>query len=698
VPRLIPKKRSRFLGASRATQLKSALVVVALFCLSAVPRPARAQDVVTVPFTAGIGTPERFKAAIDGRVSRARELLNGLLTVTGPRTAANTLAPYDDMWGELFTARSQASVITSNHPDERMRKLGEELNRGVSALAAEIPLRPDVYAALQAIDLRGADAPTRYYVERELRDFRLAGVDKPAATRQRIQQLRDELTQVMDEFGRNIRNERGRVVVKSVAELAGLPDDFVARHKPAAGGAITLATDAVDARPVLTYAKSADLRRRMLLETYNVAPQNLEVLARMLRVRSELATLLGFPNWAAFDMASRMAGTVDAASRFIDRVVEASGPSAAREYGELVKRKQQDEPGSAFNLWDRPYYAELVRKSSYDFDSQAVRPYFPFAQVLQGVLDVTGRIFGLTYTPVGGIDVWHPSVRVFEMRAGGRLVGRVYLDLHPRPNKAASGANVNTVRYGQAGRSMPEAVLTASLPGGQPGDPGLMTHDEVRTLFHEFGHVVHRLSGGHQPWQRLSSVSMERDFGEAPSQMLEEWIWDPKTLATFARHYQTGEPIPAPLVRQMRRASDFGQALEVRGQMVLARAALSYHDRDPKSLDTTGLWKEIHDRYMPLQFPENSHRQATFPHLGNAGYASAYYTDMWSLVIAKDMFSTFDGADLISPGVAARYRETVFAPGSSKPAADLVRDFLGRSFTFDAWERWLNGQAAAGSR
>jgi thimet oligopeptidase len=665
-------------------------VLIGLLLLIVAAMPARAQGPDAAPFTAGIGTPESFKAGVDGRVARARQLLDTLLAVRGRRTIDNTLTPYDDMWGELFTARGQASTFTSNHPDERMRKLGEELNRSVNTLMAEIPLRPDLYQALQGIDLSGADAPTKYYVERELKDFRLAGVDKPEATRKRIQTLRDELTQAMDVFARNIREERGRVVVKSAAELDGLPADFIARQKPDPTGAMTLSTDNVDARPVLAYARNADLRRRMLQESYNVAPQNLEVLGRILRVRADLASLLGFPNWAAVDMATRMSGTVEAASNFIDRVVQASGPSATRDFNELLTRKRQDEPGATFNLWDRGYYSELVRKSSYAFDSQTVRPYFPFSRVLPGVLDVSSRIFGVTFTPVTGVDVWHPSVRVYEMRADGTLLGRIYLDLHPRPNKAGSGANVNTVRFGQAGRSIPEAVLTASLPGGQPNEPGLMTHDEVRTLFHEFGHVVHRLTGGHQRWQRLSSVAMERDFAEAPSQMLEEWIWDPKTLATFASHYQTGEPIPAALVSQMRRAGEFGQGLEVRGQMVLAQVSLSLHDRDPKGLDASALWTQIHNRYMPIPYPENSHREATFQHIGQAGYGSAYYTYMWSLVIAKDMFSAFDSSDLIGPGVARRYRETLFAPGSSKPAAELVRDFLGRPFTFDAWERWLN--------
>jgi len=248
---------------------------------------------------------------------------------------------------------------------------------------------------------------------------------------------------------------------------------------------------------------------------------------------------------------------------------------------------------------------------------------------------------------------------------------------------------------GSEGQQVPESVLVASLSGGRPGDPGLMTHDEVRTLFHEFGHVVHRIVGGHQPWNGLSSVEMERDFAEAPSQMLEEWIWDPATLASFAHHYQTGEPIPAATVTQMRRASEFGKALDIRQQIAFAKMSLAVHDRDPHGLDTTTLTSEINDAYMPYPLPEGTHRQVSFAPFANPGYASTYYTYMWSLVIAKDMFSRFDPQQLGAPGAARRYRDLVFAPGSSKPAAALVREFLGRPFDFAAWQAWVSASPAA---
>jgi thimet oligopeptidase len=669
--------------------------IVAMLFIAAVPvsvqetksLPAEATD---APFTTGLSDAASLQAMVDGRIARARQSLDRLLAVRGPRTVANTLRPYDDMLAELNTASEEASVLAALHPDEAVRRAGDELERKAVAVAAEIQLRSDVFSALIAIRGNGLDADTKYFLAREIAQLRRAGVDRPAETREKLQTLRDELTAIMAEFQRNIREGQRRWTV-GAADLTGLPPDFIASHAPDANGAIALTTDNVDARPVLAYAAKEDVRKRMYIESYTVAyPKNIVVLDRMLVIRGEIARLLGYPNWASYDMASRMAGNVKTVSAFIDRVVAAASSKATREAAELLALKQRDTPGAALQVWDRAYYAELVRRASYDFDSQSLRPYLAFDRVLRGVFDVAGRIFGLTFRRVSNVPVWHPSVLVYEMRDGARVVGRVYLDLHPRANKSATSASVATVRQGVEGRHLPEAVLVASLPGGQPGDPGLMTHDEVRTLFHEFGHVVHRLIGGHRRWAGLSSVAMERDFVEAPSQMLEEWISDPATLGSFAKHYQTGEPVPPRLVLQMRRASEFGQGLEVKGQMVFAKASLAYHDRDPATVDTTALWKEIHNQYLPYPHVEGTYRQAVFLHLGNPGYASAYYTYMWALVISKDLFSAFDGKNLLEPGLGRRYMNTVLAAGSSKPAADLVRQFLGRPFNFTAWQAWLN--------
>jgi thimet oligopeptidase len=491
------------------------------------------------------------------------------------------------------------------------------------------------------------------------------------------------------DFSRNIRADLRKVTAKNAAELDGLPADYLTRHKPEADGSIVLTIDYPDSLPVFSYAKNEDLRKRMYVEYNNRGyPSNMDVLDKMIAKRTELARLIGYNTWADYITADKMVGTAKHASDFIDRIVTASGPKAEREYDALVKRKQQDTPDATIvNAWETAFYSELVRKSSYDFDSQSVRPYFPFDRVKQGLFDVTSKLFGVTYRPIKDAPVWDPSVEAYELLQDGKLIGRFYLDMHPRPNKYNHAAEF-PIRTGVTGRQIPEAALVCNLPGGQPGDPGLMTHDDVTTFFHEFGHLIHVLVSGRHPWIGISGISTERDFVEAPSQLLEEWTWDAATLATFAKHYQTNEPIPASLVKQMRRASEFGKALQVRRQMVYARYSLSVYDRDPQQVDTTAMYKDIMNRYQKTPYVEGTHFQTSFGHLD--GYSAVYYTYMWSLVIAKDLFAHFNQSNLLDAEVSRKYRDTVLAPGGSKPAAELVRDFLGRPFDFKAWENWLN--------
>ena len=206
------------------------------------------------------------------------------------------------------------------------------------------------------------------------------------------------------------------------------------------------------------------------------------------------------------------------------------------------------------------------------------------------------------------VPTWDKSVEAYEMLENGTVIGRFYLDMHPRKDKYNHAAEFG-IRSGVTGRQIPEASLICNLPGGEAGDPGLMTHDDVETFFHEFGHLVHALVSGRHQWVGISGISTEQDFVEAPSQMLEEWIWDPKTLQTFAKHYETNEPIPTPLVTRMRRASEFGKAMTVRRQMMYARLSLSIYDRDPAKVDTTAMVKEVQNRYTPFQYVEGTHFQ-----------------------------------------------------------------------------------------
>ncbi|HET6940224.1 MAG TPA: M3 family metallopeptidase, partial [Nocardioides sp.] len=309
-----------------------------------------------------------------------------------------------------------------------------------------------------------------------------------------------------------------------------------------------------------------------------------------------------------------------------------------------------------------------------------------FEKVQQGLLDVTGRLFGLRYEPAGDAVVWHEDVSAYDVYStsadgpgagDGESLGRIYLDLHPREGKYKHAAQF-TITEGVAGRQLPEGALLCNV------SKGLIEHDHVVTLFHEFGHLVHHVLGGHVGWTRFAGVATEWDFVEAPSQMLEEWAWDADVLQTFARNAD-GEPIPADLVAKMRAADDFGKGLRARQQMFYASVSYWFHTERPA--DLTAKQIELQERYSPLRYIDGTHFYANFGHLG--GYSSAYYTYMWSLVIAKDLFSAFDEDDMFNPDVAGRYRDSILAAGGTKDAADLVADFLGRPYTFDAYAEWL---------
>ncbi len=633
------------------------------------------------------GTPAAFTAGCRRDMERAREEAARARRL-GAAGGLATLQAFDAAFAALSEAASRASLARNVHPDAALRDAAEAAEQEVDALSTELSLDRGLYDALAGLDVSGADPATRHLLEKSLRDFRRAGVDRDEATRARVRALREELVRIGQEFGRNIKDDVRRLEVEP-AELDGLPEDWRRAHPAGAGGKVTLTTDNTDYVPFMTYARSAGAREA-LWRLYRLRghPVNLDALSRMLSRRAELAGLLGYPTWAAYVTEDKMIGSEAAAAAFVERIARAAGPRMERDHAQLLERKRQEAPGAErVDPWDSAYLQERVKAEQYGFDSQSVRPYLEYRRVKQGVLDVTARVFGIAYRPVADAPVWHPEVEVFDVVEGDALLGRVYLDMHPRDGKYKHYAQF-TLASGQAGARLPEGVLVCNFPRPAAGGTALMEHGDVRTFFHEFGHLLHHVLGGHVRWAGQSGVATEWDFVEAPSQMLEEWVWDPEVLATFARHLETGEPIPAELVRRMKAADEYGKGLMVRQQMFYAATSLELHRRDPAGLDTTALVAELQERYTPFRHVPGTYFQESFGHLD--GYSAIYYTYMWSLVIAKDLFGPFQAAGLLDPAPARRYRAAVLEAGGSKPAAGLVEDFLGRPYSFDAYEAWLN--------
>ena len=618
------------------------------------------------------GKPETFAEANTSDLARARAAVQRLKSLP---PSIETLRAWDEATGLIGDASARASLLRSVHPDAAMRDAGERCEQEAEALATELSLDPEIQRPLSQVDASREDEGTRWYLFRVLRDFRRAGVDKDAATRTKVRALNEELVRIGQEFQRNIRDDVRRIEVTR-AELEGLPEDYVAAHQ---AGVIT--TDYPDYVPFMTYSKSSAARERLWrVYRQRAHPKNLDVLARMLGKRFELATLLGYPSWAAYVTEDKMIGSEKAAGDFIEKIASAAADRARRDYETLRGSRERVE------AWDSEFLKERVRAERLGFDSQSVRPYFELRRVLEGVLETTAQMFGVEYRATPDAPVWHSEVRAYEVVERGSVIGRFYLDLHPRDGKYKHAAQF-TVASGIGGAALPEGALVCNFP--QPGK--LLEHSEVVTFFHEFGHLLHHIFGGHTRWAGVSGVRTEWDFVEAPSQMLEEWCWDAPVLQRFARHIDTGAPIPGELVKRMRAADEFGKGLRVRQQMFYAATSLRFHDRDPVGLDTTALANQLQEKYTPFRAVPETYFQESFGHL--EGYSAIYYTYMWSLVIAKDLFGEFRRDGLLSREAAGRYRRSVLEPGGSRPAAELVKAFLGRDPSFDAYAAWLNETA-----
>ena len=636
-------------------------------------------------------SPEEVKEEADRALADAREMLATLLGVEGKRTVANTLVPFDELLLRASEVSQQGDILFNVHPDEAMRETGDQVHQETQRFLTELTLNRPLYEAFNAVNAEGEDEETQYALFKILRDFRRAGVDRDEATRAKIQALRDEIVAVGQEFDGNIREDTRSIRLESVEELDGLPEDFIASHPPDEEGTIVVTTDYPDLFPVLQYANREDVRRRLSWEHLNRGyPVNMQVLDALLVRRRELADILDYDSYAAYVTEDKMIQTAQAAEEFIDRITNLAGSRSQEDYKALLAAKQEDNPEArTLEAWDRLYYAEKVRAAQHDFDSREMRAYFRFEGVLEGLLSITSKLFGVRYQAVQDSPVWHSSVRVYDVFEEKTHLGRIYLDLHPREAKFTHAASAS-VASGVLGVQLPQNLLMCNFPDpSEVEGPALMDHLGVVTFFHEFGHLIHSILSGHRRWAYNTMSHLEWDFIEAPSQLLEEWTWDAETLQTFATHHETGTPVPTELVERMRGADALGRGLFVRRQMFLAALSLNYYTRNPEGLDTTAVAKALQRKYDIVPWYDGTHLQCNFGHLN--GYSAIYYTYMWSLVIAKDLFTRFEAeGSLLDPAEAARYRGLVLGPGSARPAAELIEAFLGRPPSFDAYEAWIN--------
>lgn len=632
---------------------------------------------------------QQFTQTCLSGLETAKRLLPQIIATKAPRTVDNTLGPYNELLMNLANSAATAGLFSEVHPEEAIRDAARDCEQETSKFATELGLHQELYAAIKAVDVAKADAETKRFVMQTLRDYRRSGIELPQAQRDRLKEIDEELTKLGQQFSKNIA-EDVRAIELSPNELAGLPADFIASHKPGANGKVKITTDYPDYNPFITYAENDAARAKLyVLFRSRGDAGNEGLLQSILTLRAEKAKLLGYATWADYITEDKMIKSSKAAGDFIAKVWKLAEPRAKKDYAELLAQLQKHQTDAkAVGDWQKAWLENEVKKDKYQVDGSEVRNYFVFDTVLQGLLAITSTIYDIQYVPVAASEAqpWHASVKVYDVMRGKAKLGRIFLDLHPRDGKYKHAAQF-TYRDGVKDQQLPEGVLVCNFPDPATSQgPALMEHDDVVTMFHEFGHLMHHILGGHHRWIRHAGVATEWDFVEAPSQMFEEWAWNYDTLARFAKHHQTGEVIPKTLVEKMVRADKFGLGTQTVQQMFYAAISLEFHRTEPQKLDQLATVKALQTKYTPFAYVDGTKFHASFGHL--VGYSAMYYTYMWSKVIAKDLLSPFNKG-LMDTKTTHAYRDKILAAGGTNDAAVLVKNFLGREYNFKAFDKYL---------
>ena len=651
--------------------------------------------------------PEHVGPAIDRLLAEGRALVHELLDLKGPPyTWAGLIQPLEEQEDRLNRAWSPVSHMNAVVNTEEMRKAYNACLPKLSEYATEMGHNQRLHAAYKAIaeGHEALDQAQRKVLENALRDFHLAGVDLPPEKKARFKEISQELSRLASKYEENLldaTNAWTRLVTDE-AELAGLPESALGLARQTAeqhgeeGWMLTL--DFPSYMPVLTYADNRKLRHEMYRAYATRASDqgphagkwdNGGIMEQLLALRHELAGLLGFDNYAERSLATKMARSTDEVMTFLTDLARRSHPQAQRELEELRTFARDEHGVDSLEAWDIGYYSEKLRQRRYAFTQEELKPYFPETRVIPGLFAVVERLFGIRIEEVEGVDVWHPDVRFFNIRDHrDELRGQFYLDLYARRKKRGGawmddyvGRMVTPQR-----RQNPVAFLTCNFSPPVGDKPALLTHNEVETLFHEFGHGLHHLLTriDHPPVAGINGVAW--DAVELPSQFLENWCWEREALDLISGHYETGEPLPDGLYRKMRAAKNFQSAMQMVRQLEFALFDFRIHlEYDPgRGGRIYDILEQVRDQVAVVRPPPFNRFAHGFSHIFAGGYAAGYYSYKWAEVLSADAFSLFEENGIFDPASGQSFLHNILEQGGSRDATELFAAFRGREPRIDA--------------
>jgi oligopeptidase A len=661
--------------------------------------------------------PEHVEPALDEVLARNRAEREALLGTAGDYsdysdysdyTWDNFVQPIEDMGERLSRLWSPVSHLNAVMNNETLRTVYNNCLPKLSAYHTEFGQDERLYRAYKAI-AAGAQYPglspaQKKIIDNDLRDFRLAGAELNEVDKKRYKDIQQELSSLTSKFDENVLDATNgwQLVVTDEQRLAGLPESAVsaarqaAQEKNQAGWIFSLHGPSY--LPIMTYADDRELRRQMYEAYVTRASEqgpnagqwdNALIIQRLLRLRKEKARLLGYPDYAALSLVTKMAQSTDEVLGFLRDLAARSHAPAQGELKELREFAAGRFDARDLQSWDIAYYSEKLREDRYAFSDEDVRPYFPADQAIQGMFEVVERLYGLKISRLGDVETWHPDVRFYEIRDAGQEVrGRFYMDLHPRPGKRGGAWMDDCISRKRTGNhvQIPVAYLICNFTPPVGDRPALFTHDEVTTLFHEFGHGLHHMLT-QVDYIGVSGINgVAWDAVELPSQFMENWCWERQALDRLARHYQTGAGLPDDLYAKMIAARNFQSAMQMVRQVEFSLFDMRLHsDFDPDGgKSVLQLLDEVRREVAVIMPPAFNRFHNGFSHIFAGGYAAGYYSYKWAEVLSADAFSKFEENGVFDRRTGEEFLHSILEQGGTYEPMELFVKFRGRKPSIDA--------------
>jgi thimet oligopeptidase len=639
-------------------------------------------------------TPVELEEGTDEAIANAQSVLEEIVAPKARRTFDNTLRPLDRIADILGHSQTSYAFMGYVHPDKDVRDAAKKAEEKNSQFGVEIAFREDLNAAVQeyatteeAASLEGEEAR---FLEFTLRDLRRAGHELDPTLRAAVKEKTERLVTLGVQFQQNIDEWDDEILVTR-DELDGLPDSFIdALEVDAETGRYKVTIAYPHLIPFTENASSREHREELRYKFNTVSVEdNGKILEEAVGLRQEIAEAFEQPSWSDHRLEERMAKSPDRVKEFYAGLRGALTEKGEQELSEMSDLLQTDVGEDVVQVWDWGYYDTQQRMTDYGVDNFEVAKYFPLPQVLDGMLKLTSEMFGINFREISEFDSWHPDVQLFAIDdvGTGEEIARFYLDLFPREGKYGHAAEFPLLlsrRLEDGSYQNPLCAMVANFTKPTNDAPSLLQHGEVETFFHEFGHVLHQ-NLGRTELGRFGGTNVERDFVEAPSQIMQHWIWRSDVLKRFARHYETGEPIPDELVDQLVAARNLNKGLFQLRQMQYGWWDQEMHSGPGRDLH------QIHEEGSTISLMpphEGTFALASFGHL-MGGYDSSYYGYMWSEVFGDDMFSKFEDDGVTNPEVGMAYRRAVLEKGGTVDPDEMLRDFLGREPNNEAFLRKL---------